>query len=530
MILPSNPNARKQVAGRLIDDCFASREERRANYEKWRNLFLFGASEGKARFNKLRSHLEDVTSLLFSSESVRFSFGWGARAERGEDWQLETAVEAISGIWHDESMGVTFADALPWSFVYGTVIFAPQWRKNGVQLYTIAPWNFGVLNEQITRLDRQEAVCLAYTMSIPEFIRMLPPGSDVKAILRRVSTQPTEDQAPESQSTILSNTPGSANYTGVTNPVLTDDPYRPKVQANVVRMCDLYVWDDSVSEMRIITRADPDVFIFDRKNMVTPSRLPFVALTPNPLPDYFWGESEIEFLAGLQEWRNKRFAQMDKLLRKQENPPKILAGFQGITDEKAQALSKEGAVISSNIPSAKVQELSPAVPVNAMQEIAELDAMFQVASGVPGQLFGSMPPNVRSHSQAASAAALASARPKRRSIRIEASLNSLLVLVMDILRQEDDTKYLGDSGRSMIFGDLPLTAQVKVDGHSSSPVFAMQNQMIVTELFQAGAIDAMSLLEMLNPPMLDTLKARLKKKEEFLAQHPEAIQQKHGKK
>lgn len=526
MILPSNAQARKRIFNRLIEDCFASRDERIARYDRWRSLYLFGAADGKARFNKLRSHLEDVTSLLFSSESVRFSFTWGGRAERGEPWMLETASEALAGIWHDESMGVTFGDCLPWSFVYGTVILAPQWRKSGLQLYEIAPWNFGVANEQITRLDRQEAVCLAYTISVPEFLRMLPPGADAQAILRRVTARPQEGETSEAQipNTILSNPTGSSNYTGTTNPQLSDDPYRPVVRADVIQMRDLYVWDDDENVMRVVTRAEPDVFIFDRKNMTTRSRLPFVALTPNPLPDYFWGESEIEFLSGLQEWRNKRFSQMDRLLRRQENPPKILAGFQGITDEKAKALSNEGAVISSNIPGAKVQELSPQLPVNAMQEIAELDAMFQVASGIPGQLFGSNPPNVRSHSQASSAAILASARPKRRAIRIEAALNNLLALVIDILRQEDATQYVGDSGQPMAIGSLPLTAQVKVDGHSSSPVFAMQNQMITTELFEAGAIDAVSLLEMLNPPMLDTLKARLKKKMQYMAQHPEAAQ------
>lgn len=531
MIIPGTAAGRKRVFSRLIEDCMSSRDERLGRYENWRHLYLFGSQSGRARFNKLRSHIEDVTSLLFSAESVRFALSWGGRSDRGEPWMLETTAEALDAVWHDDAMGLTFAEALPWAYVYGTVILTLQWRKGGLQLYQIAPWNFGVANEQVNRLDRQEAVCLCYTVSIPEFIRMLPPGADVNKIMRRVSAAPQTDTEYETEEipVVLSNPSGATNYTGNVNVAAGYDPYQPRVRQDVIRMRDLYVWDEAIKERRIITQADPDVFIFDRKNFVAKGRLPFAALTPNPLPDYFWGESEIEFLAGLQEWRNKRFAQMDKLLRRQENPPKILAGFQGITDEKAQGLSREGTILSSVIPSAKVQELSPQVPVNAMQEIGELDAMFQVASGIPGQLFGSNPPNVRSHSHAAAAAILASARPKRRAMRIEGALNDLMALGLDILRQEDDTEYLGDEGKTMKFGDLPHTARVKVDGHSSSPIFAAQNQMITTELFEAGAIDPFSLLEMLNPPMLDTLRERLKHKMAAMAQHPQEAEQAQAK-
>ncbi len=527
MILPASASGRRHLFNRLVDQCLESREERAGRYQGWRSYYLFGAESGKARFNKLRSHIEDVTSLLFSEETVRFSLSYGARAKRGPTWMLETAREALEAIWHEDAMGLTFGEALPWAYVYGTSILAPRWKGNGLQLYAISPANFGVANEQVTRLDRQEAVCVVYSVSVPEFIRSLPPGADVEKIMRRVTTKQPEGEieVPEQMPVVLSNVAGATNYTGNVSPSLTWDPYKPKVRQDVVEMRELWVFDEAAKDYRIITQASPDVFILDRKNMISPGRIGFAKLTPNPLPDYFWGESEIEFLQGLQQWRNKRFSQLDKLLRRQENPPKILAGFQGITDEKAKGLDNPGTTISSAIPSARVQELAPNVPADALQEISELDAMFAVASGIPGQLFGANPPNVRSHSHAAAAAILASARPKRRAMRVEGALNDMMAIVLDILRQEDSEHYQGDEGGAITFGDLPTSVMVKVDGHSSSPVFAAQNQMLTTELFEAGAIGPMELLDMLNPPMVDTLKARLKEREKFLAEHPQVAQQ-----
>jgi len=524
MRIPDAAASRSRFFQRLTEQCLESRDERRSRYEGWRNYYLFGAESGRARFNKLRSHIEDVASLLFASETVRFSASYGARAERGPAWMLETAAEALLDVWHDDAMGLTFSEALPWSYVYGSIILAPRWRKgSGLQLYTISPANFGVANEQVTRIDRQEAVCTTYSVSVPEFIRNLPPGADVEKIMRRVSRKPPDgEQGPDAAvPVVLSNPTGSTNYTGAVTKDMGFDPYEPRVSADVIEMRELWAWDESCEDWRIIIQAAPDVFILDRKNLVSPGRIGFQNLTPNPIPDYFWGASEIEFLSGLQYWRNKRFAQLDKLLQRQENPPRILKGFQGITDEKAAALSRPGATLSSVLPGAGVQELTPNVPSDALEEISALDAMFQQESGISGALFGANPPNIRSHSHAAASAMLASARPKRRAMRVEGCLNDLMALVADILRQEDDTDYKGDGGEAIRFGELPKSVRFKVDGHSSSPIFAAQNQMVVTELFEAGAIDAYSLLEMLNPPMIDTLKDRLKQKMIAASKNPQ---------
>ena len=533
MYIPKTLGSRKKFFERVTQECLESRQDRRGKYEEWRNFYLYGSASGRARFNKLYSHIEDVCSLLFSSETVRFAMSYGAHAERGPQWQLDTASEAFGDVWHDDSMGIKFDEVLPWSFVNGTIILMPRWRRHhGLRLYSVHPSNFGVYNESLSSLVDQEAVVMCYNVSVPEFLRMLPPGADEKDIMRRVSKRTQEeDQGPQQEvPVVLSNAGGASNYTGVVNRDLISDPYQPRTRASVIEMRELWVWDDEIADWRIIIQADPDVFIFDRKNTVSPGALGFAALTPNPLPDYFWGMSEIEFLSGLQYWRNKRFAQFDRLLQKAENPPKVMAGFQGVTEEKARGLNSPGATISSAMPGANVKELAPQIPQNTMQEIGQLDEMFEVQSGITRSLFGNNPPNVRSHSHATASAMLASARPKRRAMRIEGCLNNFASLSLSILRQEDETKYMNETdsqqkAEEMTFGELPESVKIKVDAHTASPIFAIQNEMVVSELFQAGAIDNMSLLELLNPPMVDTLKARLREKQKVMAANPQLAEQ-----
>jgi len=57
-----------------------------------------------------------------------------------------------------------------------------------------------------------------------------------------------------------------------------------------------------------------------------------------------------------------------------------------------------------------------------------------------------------------------------------------------------------------------------VDAHSNSPIFTEDQRTLAFNLFKAGVIDKESLLDMLDPPMKQLLKDRLKKMEDKQAQ------------
>ena len=62
---------------------------------------------------------------------------------------------------------------------------------------------------------------------------------------------------------------------------------------------------------------------------------------------------------------------------------------------------------------------------------------------------------------------------------------------------------------------------VKVDAHSNSPIFTEDLRQLAFNLFKAKAIDTESLLDLLEPPMKQLLKDKLKKKEAAAANQPQ---------
>jgi hypothetical protein len=109
-------------------------------------------------------------------------------------------------------------------------------------------------------------------------------------------------------------------------------------------MTELWVWNDETEDYQCVTKADPDIIIYDRsgESMFLKGELPFVQITPNPLYDYYWGASEVQKLVFLQELRNNRVTDILDLLSKQVNPPTAFIGFNGISDEKLFALNRAG--------------------------------------------------------------------------------------------------------------------------------------------------------------------------------------------
>jgi hypothetical protein len=77
-------------------------------------------------------------------------------------------------------------------------------------------------------------------------------------------------------------------------------------------MTELWVWNDETKDYQVVTKADPDVIIYDRpgESMFLKGELPFVQICPNPLYDYYWGASEVQRLVYLQQLRNKRMTEI----------------------------------------------------------------------------------------------------------------------------------------------------------------------------------------------------------------------------
>jgi rRNA pseudouridine-1189 N-methylase Emg1 (Nep1/Mra1 family) len=76
----------------------------------------------------------------------------------------------------------------------------------------------------------------------------------------------------------------------------------------------------------------------------------------------------------------------------------------------------------------------------------------------------------------------------------------------------DPTHYTDTEGKPFIADQFTRDFVVKVDAHSNSPIFTEDLKNLAFNLFKAGAIDQEALLDMLEPPMKQLLKDKLKTK------------------
>lgn len=252
--------------------------------------------------------------------------------------------------------------------------------------------------------------------------------------------------------------------------------------------------------------------------MFLDGEMPFIQLCPNPQYDYFWGQSEVQRLVFLQSLRNKRMTEILDLLSKQVDPPTALMGFTGLLDEKNFALNRAGGLLSSDIPNAKVERLAPNIPNDLFEVIREVDAMFAEASGITPVLAGRGESGVRSKSHAESLSRLGSSRAKKRALIIEDSLEKMATLFLKCIQKYQPIKLKDDDGAPFLPAQFTNDFIVKVDAHSNSPIFTEDQRNLAFSLFQAGAIDRESLIELVDPPSKQLLKERLKKMEEQQAQ------------
>jgi len=81
------------------------------------------------------------------------------------------------------------------------------------------------------------------------------------------------------------------------------------------------------------------------------------------------------------------------------------------------------------------------------------------------------------------------------------------------MQQYDRTHFPDVHGHKFIAEQFTKDFMVKVDAHSNSPIFMEDMRTLAFNLFKAQAIDKESLIDLLDPPMKQLLKDKLKKQD-----------------
>jgi len=517
MRIPKNPVDRELFYLDLIEKCLVSREERKVDYASLRSFYLFGngPDDVPALYNKIYPHIDQLTSFLYSAETTRFSINLGAAVPDEEHVKIPALTKALHDEWLNSNADQVFSTAVTWALDYNTT-FVKLVINNGIHPYMVEPASMGVLREDIPYSDRQEAIVQTYYITKSELFDRLYSHPKREEIVKRVtSTQHERTEVANGVQRIIMSQSNPTMYGNVNLDLNGNPKYKATVAEDTIEMIELWVWNDETKDYQCVTKADPDVIIYDRpgESMFLKGELPFVQICPNPLYDYYWGASEVQRLVYLQQLRNKRMSEILDMLAKQVSPPTALIGFTGILDEKNFALNRAGGLLATDMPNAKVEKLAPTIPPDLFKEIGEIDLMFEEASGIVSVLQGRGEAGVRSSGHASQLARLGSSRAKKRALVIEDSLEKLATLYLKCMQAYDKTHLKDTEGRKFIPEQFTKDFVVKVDAHSNSPIFMEDSRKLAFELFQANVIDKESLLDLIEPPMKQLLLERLKKME-----------------
>ena len=525
MKIPKGMLDRDEFFRDIIYKCEVSLNSRKVDYASLRNWYLFGngPDEAPALYNKIFPHLDQVTSFLYSAETTRFSINLGASVPDNEHRKIPTLTKSLNNEWLNSNADQVFSTATTWALVYGTT-YVKLIINNGIHPYMVEPGCVGVLREDITYTDRQEALIQKYYITKSELYTRLYSHPNRDKIIQRMSSMPHErTEIANGLERIIISQSNPTIYGNVNLDLAGGNRYKAEVSEDTVEMTELWIWDDEAADYRVVTKADPDIIIYERsgEEMFMKGELPFIQICPNPLYDYYWGASEVQRLIYLQQLRNRRMTEILDLLSKQVSPPTALIGFTGILDEKNFALNRAGGLLSTDMPNAKVEKLAPTMPPDLFTEMREIDAMFEEASGVGNVLQGKGEAGVRSAGHASQLARLGSSRVKKRALIIEDSLEKLATLYLKCMQLYDDTHLKDTHGVPFIAEQFTKEFTVKVDGHSNSPIFTEDTRTLAFNLLKAGAIDKKSLLDLIEPPMKEELLERLKQMEAKQAAQPQ---------
>jgi len=535
--IPALPAEKLSFYTDLIQKCNASRETRRQFYKTLRAYFLFGTQEyglsNGPRYNKIYPHLDQLASFMFSPETTRFSIKLGPSVNLAEQEKVMPMLDLLHIQWHDNGVDQQVRNAIRWAGCYGSMFLKFRWKswdrkkENGeadhtgeCQSFLVEPHNIGVLREDKPRLQSQEAFCETYYITKSQLRNELESGchartEEIVAVAQGGHKEDIGTSAGPIDRLIVTNITGGS-ITG--NASLWATPlqsmYKPVTTEDLVEMQELYVYDDDISDYRIITFMQPSEVIWDRPigKMFVDGSIPYVEFALNPAYDYFWAHSECEKLIPLQDMRNERIEDIRHLLRMQARPSASATGVNGgIPDEMQLALETPSGILALDSPAAQIKVNERTIPQDIWRDVAAIDDMFNEMSGLPAVNQGRGAPGVRSEGHAQLLSQMGSTRAKDRALVVEDSLDEVATLLVKIIRKYDksELRESNQGGVQFMPAQFPDDFEAKVDGHSNSPIFTENHEARVFALLDRKVIDREEALELLDIPMRDLLKKKL---------------------
>jgi hypothetical protein len=545
--IPGRKNDLIPFAQGLIQDCYVSLERRREQYRYFRSFYYTGSSDGNgSKHNKCYSHIDKLSSLLFSPSEVKFDITLDDDDEQGSFADMaDCSARHLTKDYYRSKSGIAFGQGLDIALVETTAFIKKVWGHHGPKSYVIRPQFMGVLREDLNDLDEQDAFVNSFYVTPAGLRRLLASCEDRDSIVERVRATATKPSQTELDGDYfheivmgglqpITTTGAPSGRMGSVSPyAFPATMMSPDVATTLIRIDDLWIMDDEREDWTTIRYVDPGIILegdLRHRNLSDiPKEQPFTKICPNEVPGNFWGASELATVTNLQELLTARMNDADNILKRQSRPSRAYIGFNNITAERAAALMSLDGMITDDSPNAKIETLAPEMPPDLLKWVDYINQCFDDQAGITNIMQGQGESGVRSGNHAGALLRTSTPRLRDRAMLVETQCATDAEMHFLMMQAKDATVYKTAKGAEFMLKQLPDDATVVVDSHSSSPAFSGDQMQIAFNLKKFGAIDNEDLIDLVpGLPRAAELKLKARKRAEeetkFLQQHPELIQ------
>lgn len=555
--VPTEQKELLRFALEIKEQCRASVGSRAQYCRMLNQIADTGRATGEnALINMMHAHLERAAAHLFSPVELKFNIDFENRYPKNVMEQAAVVANVLTRHWDRNNIDIMFGQGVFQALKYGACI-AKYWcvpDEDGEHVAfhnkLIMPWQFAVYNETETDISKQPGLCETTFMTLPEVWSRIWSLPNASKLFERIKA----NAAPGGNGNdigsyfhqVLSSAKLNTSGTQTTQPggvvQMGSDPnyalVGPQVVAPMVEAHELWVQDrDDYTTILLI---EPDILVsplFNKTNaLVKGSRLqPYRLIQANETANYFWGRSELLDLLEPQKMLADFCDDAAKLMGLQVDKLLGFVGESGMTDELYAQFRLAG---YTNLPQgSKVEDLTPQFPAELLPWIQFMIQTINTLGSFPEIMQGKGEPGVRAGSHASTLLKTASPTLRDRSLLVERLCAAHADLTLQLLEAKDPRKFWtnGESVQAIeqtqfLLTDLPDDWRVTVDSHSSSPIFANENEQLIFSMFKGGIVDDEYVLDNMPVPNKEAAKLAAKERkahkaqetQKLLAQFPEA--------
>jgi hypothetical protein len=561
VILKDSEKELIELAVELAEKCRVSQSTRSQMCETYARWLENGtAARDPATANLLYGHRDRLASHLMSPTDLRFVIDFENEQPKEMIARGAVAARVLSREWERQNIDMMFSqgvnEALGYGAVFPKILARTTEEGNDRKVYLstrlVMPWNFGVLNESVTELGEQEAVCETAYLTAYEVWRRVAHLPDGQKLYDRIIANASPDQGTGGPDGFMHqmllgavNAPINPSLpmqaAGLVDVGGSDQTPAPMVQVaeKLYPLHEIWVKNDALNnDYTMIQFIEPDILIapragHSRKNALAPDTLPYGIICPNQNARSIWGRSEIADLMEPQKLLTGVLDDVRKLIGIQFDKLIGFTGQDGITDELYNNARKAGYVNLG--PNSSAVDLTPKLPPEALPFIQFVMNLMDKISGFSNIMSGSGEPGVRAGVHADTLMRTASPRLRDRSLLVERQCASFADATLAVLEAKEARCYWvdpNDGGVSdFYFNQLADDRRVSVDAHSTSPIYHDDNANLMSFGIQRGFIGGDSAIEFMDFPHKEILLRRFKEmeigKQTLMKEHPEFFM--HGK-